>query len=334
MSMDGTVDGSPSDSRSLAATQAMNRMSSMARPAWLVRLAPLACAPAFAFLAGVAQAQSVDTYPSKQIKLVVPYTPGSGVDTTARLIAEKLPAALGGTALVDNRPGASGMIGTSAVARAAPDGLTLLVAPTTHVITAAVRKLEYNPITDFAPVAQFSRGSFLVVVPATSPAKTFGDLVQLLKASKGESAYSSAGIASTVHLFTEMLLRATDTKARHIPGKGVTGALMDVLQAQVDFTVTPVELTLPQIKSGKIRLLAQTAGSRSKLVADVPTVNESGYPGFEATFWIGLYAPAGTPPAGSMPFCSRICSTSGRASTSFSARFNLATMAGGVPAGA
>lgn len=265
--------------------------------AFIAPLALLTCTLGFALLPGAAQAQSADSYPSKQIKLVVPFTPGSGVDTMARLIAEKLPAILGGTALVDNRPGASGTIGTAAVARAAPDGLTLLVAPTTHVITAAVRKIDYNPITDFAPIAQFSRGSFLVVVPATSPAKTLGDLVQLLKASQGQSTYSSAGIASTVHLFTETLLLATNTKARHIPGRGVTGAMMDLLQAQVDFTVTPVELALPQIKSGKLRLLAQTASSRSKLVPDVPTVSESGYPGFEATFWIGLYAPAGTPPA-------------------------------------
>ena len=176
------------------------------------RLAALACALGLALAAGVALAQSADGYPSKQIKLVVPYTPGSGPDVTARLIAEKLPALLGGTMLVDNRPGASGTIGTAAVARAAPDGLTLPVAPTTHVITAAVRKLDYNPITDFVPIAEFSRGSFVVVVPASSPAKNLGDLVQLLKASKGDFAYSSAGIASTVHLFTEMLLRTTQTK--------------------------------------------------------------------------------------------------------------------------
>lgn len=266
--------------------------------ALLARLAPLVCVLAgFGLFGASAQAQSAEGYPARPIRLVVPYTPGSGIDATARLFAEKIPALLGGTAVVDNRPGASGTIGTASVARAAPDGLTLMVAPTTHVITAAVRKIDYNPITDFAPIGQFSHGSFVVAVPASSPAKTFGELLTLLKASKGQSSYSSAGIASTVHLFTEMLLQATGTKARHIPSRGVTGALMDVLQAQVDFTVTPVELALQQIKSGRIRLLAQTSSSRSQHLPDVPTVAESGYPGFEATFWIGLYAPAGTPPA-------------------------------------
>ncbi|MBC7434553.1 MAG: tripartite tricarboxylate transporter substrate binding protein [Bdellovibrionales bacterium] len=263
----------------------------------LARLAPLLCALGLAISGAGALGQSADGFPSKQIKLVVPFTPGSGVDTMARLIAEKLPGTLGGSAFVDNRPGASGTIGSQSVAKAPPDGLTLLVSPTTHVITSAVRKVSYNPITDFAPVGEFARGSFLVVVPASSPAKTFAELVQLLKTSQGQSTYSSAGIASTVHLYTETLLLATGAKARHIPGKGVTGAMMDVLQAQVDFTVAPVELALPQIKAGKVRALAQTASSRSRLVADVPTVSESGYPGFEATYWIGVYAPAGTPAA-------------------------------------
>ena len=249
-------------------------------------------------LTGAAHAQPADGYPQRPIKIVVPYTPGSGVDNNARLIAEKLPATLGGPAiLVDNRPGASGTIGTASVARAPHDGLTLLVAPTTHVITSAIKKVDYNPVADFAPVVEFARGSFVIVVPSTSPAKTLAELVQLLKASKGQASYSSAGIASTVHLFTEMFLQTTATKARHIPSRGVTGAIMDVLQAQVDFTVAPVETALQQLKTGKIRVLAQTKTSRSKLMPDVPTVAESGYPGFEATLWVGLYAPAGTPPA-------------------------------------
>lgn len=269
----------------------MNRMSfisSVARCAWL---------GGFALLAGLAQAQSADSYPSRQIKLVVPYTPGSGPDTTARFFADKLPAVLGGSVLVENRPGASGTIGTGMVARSAPDGLTLLVSPVTHVITSAVRKVDYNPIADFVPIVEISRGSFVVIVPAASPAKTLGDLVQRLKAAKGDAAYSSAGIASTVHLLTETLLRATQTTARHIPSKGVTGAIMDVLQAEVDFTLAPVSVAMPQIKSGKVRVLAQTSSRRSKLLPEVPTVIEAGYVGFEASAWVGLYAPAGTPPA-------------------------------------
>ena len=263
----------------------------------IARFVGFVCTLGLAVLPSTIFAQSNAPYPSKTIKLVVPYTPGSGPDITARLIAEKLPALLGGTAMVDNRAGASGVIGTAMVARAAPDGLTLLVSMSTHVITAAVRKLDYNPITDFIPIAEFSRGSFVVVVPASSPVKSIADLVHLLKTSKGDLAYSSAGVASTVHLFTETLLRATGTTARHIPGKGVTGAMMDVLQNHVDFTVAPVSIVLPQIKSGKIRLLAQTNSKRSPLIPDVPTVIEAGYVGFEATLWLGLYAHAGTPPA-------------------------------------
>lgn len=264
----------------------------------LARFAPVVCALGFAVAGAAALAQGAEGYPAKPIRLIVPYSPGSGMDLTARLLAEKLPATLGGpAALVDNRPGASGTIGTAAVARAAPDGLTLMVSPTTHVITSAVRKVEYDPIGDFTPVVALGRGSFVVAVASTSPAHTLDELLRLLKARKGDASYSSAGIASTVHLFTETLLQATGTQARHIPGKGITGALMDVMQAHVDFTVAPVELALQQAKAGKIRMLAQTTATRSKHVPDVPTVAELGYPGFEATFWLGVYAPARTPPA-------------------------------------
>jgi len=269
------------------------RMHPMSFRSAITRLAPLAGALGLFLFAGVVPSRAAD----QPVRLVVPYTPGSGPDMAARLIADKLTALVGGSMLVDNRPGASGTIGTAAVARAAPDGLTLLVAPTTHVITAAVRKLPYDPIADFAPIVEFSRGSFVVIVPSSSPARTLVELVQLLKAADGQAAYSSAGIASTVHLFTEALLRATHVKARHIPSKGVSGAMMDVLQAQVDFTLTPVSLALPQIKSGKMRVLAQTTRTRSKLIPDVPTMSEAGYPGFEATVWLGLYAPTHTPPA-------------------------------------
>ena len=243
-------------------------------------------------------AQTADpAYPAKPIRLVVPFTPGSAPDTLARLVGGQVATSLGSSAFVDNRAGASGVIGTAAAAKAAPDGYTLLVSPSTHVINAAIRKTAYDPIADFVPVAQLTSGSFLIVCSPTSPAKSLAELVALLKAGNGQSSYSSPGIASTVHLFTEMFLQTTGTKARHIPSKGISGALMDVLQASVDFTISPIELALPQIRAGKVRALAQTNGTRLKAAPDVPTVKELGYTDFEATYWVGIYAPAGTPPA-------------------------------------
>lgn len=249
-------------------------------------------------LSGMALAQGgAPAFPSKPIKLVVPYTPGSAPDTLARLIGVNAGASLGGSAYVENRPGASGLIGTAMVASAAADGYTLLVAPSTHVVNPAIRKTSYDPITDFVAVAQFTTGSFLIICPPANPAKSLAELVSQLKTSKRQLTYSSPGIASTVHLFTEMFLQSTGTTALHVPGKGVTGALMDVLQSNVDFTISPIELALPQVRAGKVRALAQTSGHRELALPDVPTVRELGFANYEATYWVGLFAPANTPPA-------------------------------------
>lgn len=249
-------------------------------------------------LSGMALAQAgASTFPSKPIKLVVPYTPGSGPDKLARLIGVNVGIALGGSVYVENRAGASGMIGTAMAATAAADGYTLLIAPSTHVINSAIHKTPYDPITDFVAVVQLTTGSFLIICQPGNPAKSLADLVAQLKTSTKQLTYSSAGIASTVHLFSELFLQTTGTTALHVPGKGVTGALLDVLQGNVDFSLSPIEQALPQVRAGKVKALAQTGGQREPVVPDIPTVRELGFSNYEATYWTGLFAPVNTPAA-------------------------------------
>jgi len=261
----------------------------------LVRIAAVLLAAA-ALHTGIAAAQ---TYPAKPIRLMVPFPPGGSTDIVARIVAQKLSAQLGQPVVVENRGGAGGTIGTAVVAKAAPDGYSLLVGTTsTHVVAPSVyAKLEYDPVKDFAPVSLMAVTPYLLVVNPAVQAKSVKELVDLMRAQPGRLNYASAGIGSTTHLAMEMLKSASGTFALHIPysGNGPAGAA--VIAGQVEILFGSLPAVLPHAKSGRVRALAVGTLKRSPSLPEVPTVAESGYPGFDASLWLAIMAPAGTPAA-------------------------------------
>ncbi len=260
----------------------------------LVRIAAAALLAAAALHTGSAAAQA---YPSKPIRLMVPFPPGGSTDIIARIVAQKLTAQLGQPMVVENRGGAGGTIGTAVVAKAAPDGYSLMVGTTsTHVVAPSVyAKLEYDPVKDFAPVSLMAVTPYLLVVNPAVQAKTVKELVELMRAQPGRLNYASAGIGSTTHLAMEMLKFASGTYALHIPynGNGPAGAA--VIAGQVEILFGSLPAVLPHARSGRVRALAVGTLKRSPSLPEVPTVAESGYPGFDASLWLAIMAPAGTP---------------------------------------
>jgi tripartite-type tricarboxylate transporter receptor subunit TctC len=257
-------------------------------------LAALMWSATAALYAGGALAQD---YPTKPIRVMVPFPPGGSTDIVARIVGQKLSAQLGQPVVVENRGGAGGTIGTGIVAKAAPDGYSLLVGTTsTHVVAPSVyAKLEYDPVKDFAPVGLMAVTPYLLVVNPGVPAKTVAELVGLMRAQPGRLNYASAGVGSTTHLAMEMLKSASGTYALHIPynGNGPAGAA--VIAGQVEILFGSLPAVLPHAKSGRVRPLAVGTLKRSPSLPDVPTVAESGYAGFDASLWLAIFAPAGAP---------------------------------------
>src|SRR5262245_4297594 len=243
--------------------------------------------------AGVAAQQ----YPSKPIRLVVPFPPGGSTDIVARIVAQKLGTQLGQQLVIENRDGAGGTVGTAVAARASADGYTLVVGTTsTHVVAPSVyQKLEYDPVKDFAPVSLMAVTPYLLVVNPSVPAKSLKELVELMKSKPGKMNYASAGVGSTTHLAMEMLKGASNTNAVHVPYKGNGPAGTAVIAGQVEILFGSLPAVLPHAKAGKVRALAVGTPKRSPSLPDVPTVAESGYPGFDASLWLAIMAPAGTP---------------------------------------
>jgi tripartite-type tricarboxylate transporter receptor subunit TctC len=232
----------------------------------------------------------------RAIRLVVPFTPGGSTDILARALAPKLAQALGQNVIVDNKPGAGGALGAAEVARAEPDGLTLLMG---HIGTLAVNpsmypKLPYDPLNSFVPVAWVARVPNVLVVGAASPARTLAQLVELARARPGQMSYSSGGNGSAAHIAFESLKLRTRVFMLHIPYRGTAPSVTDMIAGQVDATFTGAPAVLPHIKSGRLRALAVSSARRVAALPEVPTVAESGYPGFEADQWYGVVAPAGT----------------------------------------
>jgi tripartite-type tricarboxylate transporter receptor subunit TctC len=260
------------------------------------RRAVLALASAALLLPAPGHSQA--TYPSKPIHIVVPFAPGGSTDLLARRVGDKLAAAWGQPVVVDNRPGAGGTIGADFVAKAAPDGYTLLAGVTgsNAIAQALYPKLPYDVTKDFSPVSMIASAPLVLAVNPDVEAKTAAEFLALVKAKPGALSYGSAGNGTSMHLTGEMYKQAAEVSMVHVPYRGSAGMLTDLMSGQIQVTFGDVLVLLPQIEAGKIRALAVTSKARLSILPDVPTLNEAGLKGFEALSWQGIFAPAGTPP--------------------------------------
>lgn len=246
----------------------------------------------------VAAVTAADIYPAKPVRVVVPFAPGGGADVVARMVFAKLSNKLGQQFVIENRGSAGAIIGSDLVAKAAPDGYTLLLGQTgpNAINPALFPKLPYDPIRDFSPVIQLTSYPYVIVVHPSVPAQSLKDLVALAKAKPGAVTFGTAGSGSSGQLAAELFMRAVDIKMTHVPYKGAGPALMDTMANVVTLTFGDIASSTPQVNSGRLRALAVTGTRRSSLLPNVPTVGEAGYPGFEALAWHGVYAPANTAP--------------------------------------
>jgi tripartite-type tricarboxylate transporter receptor subunit TctC len=241
-------------------------------------------------------AANAQTFPNRVVRIIVPFPAGGLNDTVARLLQPHLEKTLGQTVIVDNRAGASGILGTDAVAKSAPDGHTLVMVASSHTVTPATNsKLPYNTENDLASVVMVGKSPLLFVVNAKVKAKTLAEFIALAKASPGKLNYATPGAASQSHLVTELLSARTGIKMQHIPYRGGAPAMTAVIAGDTEFAVISTLLSLPHIQAGTVRAIAVGSLTRDPQFPDLPTVAESGVPGFEAIQWVGLLAAAGTP---------------------------------------
>ena len=236
-------------------------------------------------------------YPTKPVRIVVGFVPGGGSDFIARLVSQKITEPLGRTVIVENRPGAGGAIATEYVSRQPADGYTLLLnsAGPNGIIPAMSPKTPYDPIKDFDAITQVVSMPFLIAVHPSLPVRSIKDLITLARAQPGQLNYGSAGHGSTNHLVNVMLGLAANVTMTHVPYKGVVAAMTDVIAGNIQIMSGDLVTILPQAKNGKVRALAVTSAKRSGLVPEIPTVSESGVPGYDTVGWFGVVAPAGTP---------------------------------------
>ena len=236
-----------------------------------------------------------EPYPSRPIRLIVPLGPGGGVDTSARLIGEKLSEAWGQRVVIENRPGAGGTIATELVARAAPDGYTLVMASPGHAITPSLYKLSFDAVRDFAPITLIVTVPYVVVVHPSLPVRSVKELLALARAHPNELLWSSSGNGSAQHLTLELLKMMTGVKITHVPYKGTAPGMIDLIGGRVSVTSASAVATMPHVKAGRLRALAVAGRTRSHVAPELPTVAESGIAGFEIDVWHGAMAPAATP---------------------------------------
>jgi tripartite-type tricarboxylate transporter receptor subunit TctC len=248
-------------------------------------------------LCAFASAAAAQPFPARPIRVVVPLAAGGPADIFARAIAEKLSPALGQPVVVDNRPGANTNIGTELVAKAAPDGYTLLLTASTHTINPSLyANLPFDPIRDFAPITLVAQTPLVMVLHPSVAAKSVREFIALAKSRPGQINFGSAGSGSTLHLAGEMFNVLAGVKLVHVPYKGVTQAMNDLLGGHLALMFPGAPIALPHARAGKLHALATTGAERTPAAPELPTVAEAGVPGFEVTVWYGVFAPAGTPP--------------------------------------
>jgi tripartite-type tricarboxylate transporter receptor subunit TctC len=262
------------------------------------RLCAVLTSAAVLSFAASAAAQTPDDFPNRPIRIIVPQAAGSGVDLQARVLAQKMGELWGQHGIVDNRPGANAIIGMEAAAKAAPDGYTLVYAPISSVTTNAFiyKKLPYDPLRDFAPITQTTENPLGAVVNPASGIKSIKDIVERAKASPGQVNYGSFGIGNMTHLMGVLLSLAADVKMTHVPYRGQTPAITDVLSGQIPIAFTTTAGVTDLVETGKLNLLATFGGKRDEQFPNTPTPTEAGYPSVVVVGWSGLLAPAGVPP--------------------------------------
>jgi tripartite-type tricarboxylate transporter receptor subunit TctC len=249
-------------------------------------------AAAVACAAPSVQAQQ---YPSKPVRIVAPFAPGGGTDFIARLIAQKLTESFGQQVIVENRPGAGGLLGTEVGVKAPPDGYTLTMIAASYSVNPALYKLNFDPINDITPIIQIAKGPFLVVVHPSLPVRNVKELIALAKSKPGEINYASSGQGSIVHMATELFQMMAGIKMNHIPYKGTGPALTDTMAGHTTVLFGSIAATMPIVKSGKLRPIAVTTLQRVPALPNIPTIDESGVKGYDVTNWHGFIGPKGLP---------------------------------------
>jgi tripartite-type tricarboxylate transporter receptor subunit TctC len=253
-------------------------------------------AGATAALPAFSRVATAQVYPSRLITIVLPLAPGGALDVIARILAPGMGASLGRTVILENVPGANGSLGVGRVARAAPDGYTLVIGYWgTHVANGAVYSLKYDVLNDFEPISLLAIQPFLIVAKKAMPADDLKTLIAWLKVNPGKASAGTAGVGATDHVGGALFQAVTGTRFQFVPYRGAGSAVQDLVAGQMDIMFESPTITLPQVRSGQVKAFAVAAKSRLAAAPEIPTVDEAGLPGFYVTFWAGLWAPKGTP---------------------------------------
>ena len=244
---------------------------------------------------GTLASARAEPYPARPVRVIVPFAPGGGADMVGRLVAKRLGDTFGKPFVVENKPGAGGMLGIEAGVKSPPDGHTLVMVTSSYAVNPSLYRLNFDPIADITPVVQISQGPLLIVAHPSLPARSVGELIALAKRNPGVVSYASSGPGTITHVCTELFSAMAGIKMLHVPYKGTGPALTDTIGGQTDIYFGNTASTLPHVRSGRLRMLAVTTLRRSSALADVPTVDESGLPGYEVMHWYGLIGPKGMP---------------------------------------
>jgi tripartite-type tricarboxylate transporter receptor subunit TctC len=234
-------------------------------------------------------------YPAKPVRIIVPFAPGGGSDFIARFTAQRLTDGLGTQVIVENKPGAGGMLGIEAGVKSPPDGYTLTLIASSYTVNPSIYKFSFDPVSDIAPIIQLSQGPLVVVVGPSLPAKSLQELIALAKAKPGQVNFASSGQGSVIHMATELFQTMAGVKMNHIPYKGTGPALTDTIGGQTDVFFSSTATAMPHVQAGKLRALAVTSAKRIPALPNVPTVAEAGVKGYEVILWHGLIGPKGLP---------------------------------------